>query len=196
MQVRLTLVSSGVTPAMRRGAFPAAPPDEVGLDEGMRGRAAALRPVLALSGEGTALVAPDIRAGQTAAALGLAAEPEHALRDQDFGTWSGRAIDEVGREDPQALAAWLTDPDIRPGGGESFSAVVQRVTSWLKGLRTSPGHMVAVTHAAVIRAAILAVIGAPPGCFARIDVAPLSLAELRGDGRRWMLRAMGVTADR
>jgi hypothetical protein len=52
------------------------------------------------------------------------------------------------------------------------------------------GATVAVTHPAVIRAAILTALGAPPACFSRIDVEPLGLAEFRGDGRRWMLRAM------
>ena len=55
------------------------------------------------------------------------------------------------------------------------------------------GIGVAVTHAAVIRAAILAVMGASAACFARIDVTPLSLTDLRSDGRRWTLRATGLT---
>jgi broad specificity phosphatase PhoE len=68
------------------------------------------------------------------------------------------------------------------------------VAGWLDDLRGEPGHTLAVTHAAVIRAAILAVIGAPAACFARIDVTPLGLTDLRGDGRRWTLRATGLTA--
>ena len=102
-------------------------------------------------------------------------------------------MDEVGQAEAQVLAAWLADPAAKPGGGESFTEVMDRVTGWLEGLRGQPGHTIAVTHAVVIRAAILAVIGAPAACFARIDVAPLSLTDLRGDGRRWMLRAMGLT---
>ena len=188
MQTRLTLVCSGVATASRRGAFPA--------DEALDGRAlaaaAALKPLLARADR--VLAGPERRARQTADALGLAAVPTETLRDQDFGRWAGKALDEVGRAESGALAAWLGDAKAAPGGGESFSAVMDRVAAWLEGLRGEPGHTVAVTHAAVIRAAILAVIGAPAGGFARIDVVPLGFTDLRGDGRRWMLRATGQTA--
>lgn len=187
MQARLTLVCGGVTPAARRGAFPA----DDALDDKTLAMAAKLKPLLARPDR--VLAGPERRASETAAALGLAAAPADALRDQDFGRWAGKGLDEVGQAEPQALAAWLADPAAVPGGGESFSMVMARVAAWLEGLRGEPGHTVAVTHAAVIRAAILAVIGAPPTCFARIDVAPLSLTDLRGDGRRWVLRATGLT---
>ena len=48
----------------------------------------------------------------------------------------------------------------------------------------------AVTHAAVIRAAIVHVIEAGPKSFWRIDVLPLSLTDLRTNGRRWVFRSM------
>ncbi|THF56709.1 histidine phosphatase family protein [Mesorhizobium composti] len=182
MRARLTLICSGVTPAARHGAFPA---DEA-LDDRMPGMTVALKPLLARADR--ILTGPELRARQTAEALGLVAAPSETLRDQDFGRWTGKDIAEVGQAEPQALAAWLGDPNAVPGDGESFSAVMGRVAGWLDDLRGAAGHTVAVTHAAVIRAAILAVIGAPAACFARIDVTPLSLTDLRGDGRRWTLR--------
>lgn len=187
MQARLTLVCSGLAAAARRGAFPAAGD---ALDDRALAQAAAARPLLAPAVR--ALSAPDLRARQTALAFGLAATEEDALRDQDFGRWAGRELDEVGGAEPQALAAWLSGPDAAPGGGEPFSAVAARAAAWLDSLRGVPGHTVAITHAAFVRAALLAVLGAPASCFARIDVAPLSLTDLRGDGRRWQLRATGV----
>lgn len=188
MHARLTLVCGGVTPAARRGAFPA----DDALDEKTLAKTATLKPLLARSDR--ALAAPERRARETAAALGLTAASAETLRDQDFGRWAGRGLDEVGQAEPQALAAWLADPTAAPGGGEPFSMVMDRVVAWLEGLCGEPGHTVAVTHAPVIRAAILAVIGAPPACFARIDVVPMSLTDLRGDGRRWVLRATGLAA--
>lgn len=188
MQARLTLVCSGTTQGGRHGAFPA---DE-GLDERMLGMAAASKPLLARADR--ILTGPELRARQTAEALGLAAAPSELLRDQDFGRWAGKDLAEVGQAEPHALAAWLGDPEALPGDGESFSAVMERVGGWLEHLRGETGHTLAVTHAAVIRAAILAVIGAPAACFARIDVTPLGLTDLRGDGRRWTLRATGLTA--
>ncbi|MBN9245683.1 MAG: histidine phosphatase family protein [Mesorhizobium sp.] len=188
MQTRLTLVCSGVTSAVRRGAFPV---DEA-LDAKASEAAAVLKPALARADR--VLAGPERRTLQTAAALMLEAVPAEALRDQDFGRWAGKSLDDVGQAEPQALAAWLVDPAARPGGGESFSEVTDRVAGWLERLRGEPGHTVAVTHAAVVRATILAVLGAPPACFARIDVTPFSFTDLRGDGRRWVLRATGLTA--
>ena len=52
-----------------------------------------------------------------------------------------------------------------------------------------------MTHAAVIRAAVLIVLDAPASAFWRIDVEPLSLTDLRFDGRRWALRALGLAVE-
>ena len=50
------------------------------------------------------------------------------------------------------------------------------------------GHTIAVTHAAVIRAAVVTALGAPAQSFWRIDIEPLSRIALRSDNRRWVLR--------
>jgi len=47
-----------------------------------------------------------------------------------------------------------------------------------------------VTHAAVIRAAVIHAIDAKPSSFWRIDVAPLCRVDLRSNGERWVLRAL------
>jgi len=59
---------------------------------------------------------------------------------------------------------------------------------------SAPGRTVAFTHAPVVRAAVLHAIGAPLGCARHIDVEPLSVTDFRSDGRRWVLRATGITA--
>ena len=48
-----------------------------------------------------------------------------------------------------------------------------------------------VTHATIIRAAIVQAIGAPPQSFWRIDIAPLSITRLSGDDGRWNLSSSG-----
>jgi broad specificity phosphatase PhoE len=62
--------------------------------------------------------------------------------------------------------------------------MVARVGAWLDGL--PPGRVVAITHAAVIKAAIVHAIRANPESFWRIDVPPLSRVELTGPV--WRLR--------
>jgi broad specificity phosphatase PhoE len=47
-----------------------------------------------------------------------------------------------------------------------------------------------VTHASVIRAAIVCALEAEPRSFWRIDIAPLSLTRLSGNHGRWTLVSM------
>ena len=58
---------------------------------------------------------------------------------------------------------------------------------WLKSLEGQPGHVLAVTHPFVIRAALLSVMALPMSMFYRIDVEPLSATELRFN-EVWRLR--------
>jgi broad specificity phosphatase PhoE len=66
-----------------------------------------------------------------------------------------------------------------------------RVRRWLDSLGTRRGRIVAVTHPAVIRAAILIALDAPPKSFWRIDVAPVSRTVMHLRGQAWTLRSTG-----
>jgi broad specificity phosphatase PhoE len=48
---------------------------------------------------------------------------------------------------------------------------------------------VAVTHPAIIRAAILIALDAPPKSFWRIDIAPASRTQMHFRGHAWTLRS-------
>ena len=133
------------------------------------------------------LCGPEARTRQTAALFADDALVETALRDCDFGRWQGLAIEEVQQAEPEALQAWLTDSTSAPHGGESVVQLCERVGQWLQSLEQSPGHVVAVTHPFVIRAALLHVMQCPPAMFNLIDVEPLSSTELRFN-RVWRLR--------
>ncbi|HEY4074701.1 MAG TPA: histidine phosphatase family protein [Herbaspirillum sp.] len=195
MPTRLLLISHAATAAMRSGRFPA--DDALNtLDERALIAAAALRRRLpAMEGEATAFCSPALCARETAQALGLAAQLSEPLADMDYGRWRGLRLAEVGAAEPAALAAWSSDPVAEPAphGGESFNAVLARVGAWLDMLGDadsavgSPvtGSVIAVTHAPVVRAAIVHAIGAVPQTFSRIEVAPLSVVELRHSKRGW-----------
>ena len=188
MLVRLTLICCGASAASRRGFFPS--------DEPLEPKAvtAAARLARLVDPADRFLTAPARRARQTAEALGLDAVETPALRDQHYGGWAGLAFEAVERVALEAAQGWLTDPDTSPPEGEPFSAVAARVSDLLDSLVAQPGHTVAITHATVDRAAILHVLQAPLAGFRHIDVEPLSLTDLRSDGRRWMLRSCGLTA--
>jgi broad specificity phosphatase PhoE len=128
-----------------------------------------------------------LRARQTAQALGFDAVAETALADCDFGRWRGRSLQDLQKSEPQAVAEWLQEPAASPHGGESVVALIGRVRGWLTGQAQSRGVTLAITHASVIRAAVVAAIEAEPRSFWRIDVAPLSMARLSGHAGRWNL---------
>ncbi|RNJ41667.1 histidine phosphatase family protein [Mesorhizobium erdmanii] len=188
MLVRLTMICNGATAATRRGSFPLDEP----LEPRSLTRAKAMRGTLRRADR--AWTAPALRARQTAEALSLEAAVEPLLADQDHGGWAGKSFEDVQAEQPGDIAAWLTDPDAAPHGGESLADVARRASGLMEKLMAEPGHTIALTHASVIRTAIVHVLGAPLAACWKIDIEPLSITDFRSDGRRWVLRACGVTS--
>jgi broad specificity phosphatase PhoE len=181
---RLLLVPHAATAATRAAAF--ARGDEP-LEAG--GRAAAARLADALPARCSVLAAPARACRETAEAAGLgpvALEP--ALADCDWGAWAGRTLADVAA----GLAAWRTDPAARPHGGESLVTLAARVGGWLDAQAALDGTAVAITHAAVVRAALVHALGAPFEAFWRIDAAPLSVTELHAPERRWRVARVNV----
>lgn len=179
--VRLTLVSHGMTDAMSAGRFPT--------DEALN--ALGHRQVQAGVELGTvdvALCGPEQRTRQTAELLGLSARTDSLLADLDCGAWRGNALDGVP---PADLAVWLTEPAKAPHGGESVVDLIGRVRGWLDSLGAQRGRLVAVTHPAVIRAAIVVALDAPPKSFWRTDIGPMSRTVMHFRGQAWTLRSTG-----
>ena len=182
MSLRLTLVSHAATQAMRQAAFP--------IDEPLEplGAAKAAGFAAGLGRVDTAWTSPALRAVQTAAALGLRATADPALADIDLRRWAGRSLAEIEAADPAGLRTWSADPTAAPHGGESVERLLQRATRWLEVRARDRGRVLAVTHAAFVRAVLVAVLGADAGAFWRIDVEPLCFVALQGRGGRWTIR--------
>lgn len=136
------------------------------------------------------LCGPELRTRQTAALFGDEPQVQPALADCDLGRWRGLSIDELLKTEPEQLQAWLDDPQATPHGGESVAQLCRRVGGWLASLEDRPGHLLAVTHPFVIRAALVSVLQCPAAMFNRIDIEPLSIVELRFNGV-WRLRTQG-----
>lgn len=184
MPTRLTLVAAAPTAANRAFAFPADEPAEP------KALASVSRLAERLPRSGRVLTSPVACARQTAEALGLEATTEPLLRDCDYGRWTGRTLAELEAEDPAAVAEWLTDPSAAPHGGESLAAVIARAAGFLETQAAAPGQVLAVTHPAIIRAAIVHVLAAPALSFWRIDIAPLSSTRFSGTHGRWNFTAL------
>ncbi|MGE5696563.1 MAG: histidine phosphatase family protein [Candidatus Sericytochromatia bacterium] len=177
--IRLTLVSHAMTDAMTAARFPDNEPlNGTGLQvSAMRFGATQL----------TAVSGPEQRCLQTAELLGLQPVVEPLLADLNCGRWRGETL---GALDPADVGAWLDDPASAPHGGESVAELIDRVAGWLSSLTTRPSRTVAVTHPAVVRAAILLALDAPPKSFWRIDIGPASRTEMHFRGAAWTLRLL------
>lgn len=185
LTVRVMLISPALNAALREARFDGdAPLDASGV---RRARAAAA----SVPAADRRVHGPDERCTGTAEALGLRSDPEPALRGWDLGHWSGQRLAEVGRDEPGAVSAWLSEPSAAPHGGESLLDLHARVGGWLDSLHregADGGSVLAVAEPAVVRAAIVHALGLPPQTFWRLDVAPLTLTELSGRAGRWNLR--------
>jgi broad specificity phosphatase PhoE len=118
-----------------------------------------------------------------------------ALAECEFGAWAGRALTDIDREEPATVAAWIADPDACPHGGESLRVFAARVAVWLDGQARLGGSAVAVTHAGVVKGAVVHALGAPLDAFWRIDVAPLSITELHAHDGRWTVTRVNCVSD-
>lgn len=177
--LRLTLVSHATTDATAAARFPA---DEPLNDMGRR----QAEGVAAQFGRGARhFTAPERRAHQTADLLGLDAATDPLLADLNCGRWQGSRLEDLPPDD---LTIWLTDPTSAPHGGESITDLMQRVGRWLNSLTQNASAAVAVTHPAVIRAAILLALDIPAKSFWRMDIAPVSRTALHHRGGCWTLR--------
>ena len=176
--VRLTLVSHAMTDAMSAGRFPV---DEPVNTLGHRQARAAT----GFGSDDRVLCGPEQRARQTAELLGLDAETDVRLADLDHGGWAGMTPAAL---DPVELAGWLIDPGYAPPGGESVVALLDRVGDWMESLCDDPARVVAVSHPAVLRAAVLIALEAPPKSFWRIDIEPVGRVVLHCRAGRWTLR--------
>jgi broad specificity phosphatase PhoE len=184
MSSRLIFIANASTPAVRAAAFPL----NEGIDE--FGRRDALVLAKEIRRDLIVLTSPAARAVETAAALGLDAKIDESLRDLDLGRWAGRALSDIAASEPSALESWLSDPTSSPHGGETVDGLFARIAIWLKDVLSRREHIIAVTHPAVARAAILAAIHAGPASFWHIDIAPLGVVELSSNGLRWTLRSI------
>ena len=184
MPTDLLFLCHAPTGATRLAAFPADDPiDTTGL-------AKAAFSATTLPRSSAACCAPSLAARQTASACRLDPTVEEAIRDCDFGRWAGRPLSDVARDEPEAFGVWMTDASAAPHGGETLSALVGRVGGWLDQRLHAKKTTIAVTHPAVIRAAVIHAVDWSPAAFWHLDVGPLSQTWLRTDGRRWTLRGL------
>jgi probable phosphoglycerate mutase len=156
-----------------------------GVSLGPRGHEQARRVAARLSTENVASVQSSAleRARQTAEPIaGCVArnvELNDGIMEVDFGAWSGRSFEDLER-DPR-WASWNKARAVsRPPGGETMLEAQARIVGAIERLESvyRDRAVVLVSHADVIKAALLYHLGLPIDAFARFDIDAASISTL------------------
>jgi broad specificity phosphatase PhoE len=181
--VRVVLLCHAVTEGIRLARF--------GGDDALTASGVADARELSVPRSERACCAPTEASRATVAHIGLDAVVDDRLAGCDYGRWTGRTLDEVLAVEPTAVGEWMADPGAAPHGGESLTALGDRVGRWLDDQHGDAHTVLAVADATVVRAAVVHAIDAEPRSMWRIDVAPLTRTVLSGEPGRWSLRELG-----
>lgn len=192
MTIRISLLCLPATAGLRAGRFPADEPLDAEQTDGLATLAASA--AFAFAPPDQVLCSPMRCARDTVHALGFEANTETALREVDYGRWAGLSLKEVGVAEPDALAAWLSDPSAAAHGGESLRVLLARVAHWAADYPWAPGHTLVMTHASVIKAFIVELLKAPEQAYRQLDIAPLTLTTVSVHQGQWRLASAGVPA--
>jgi broad specificity phosphatase PhoE len=156
-----------------------------GVSLGPRGHEQARRVAARLSTENVASVQSSAleRARQTAepiaGCVARTVELNDGIMEVDFGAWSGRSFEDLER-DPR-WASWNKARAVsRPPGGETMLEAQARIVGAIERLESvyRDRAVVLVSHADVIKAALLYHLGLPIDAFARFDIDAASISTL------------------
>lgn len=148
---------------------------------------ARVRQLAATIGRADRIFTSDRRRARQAArplarAVGARVEVTPALREIDYGRWTGSTWADVQRRDPEAharyMAAWQTTA---MPGGESHADLQGRVSRWWRSLRLT-GPIVVVGHTGSLRALAAEILGWGPEDAMGVVLARGHYAVLDADG--------------
>ncbi|HVX91819.1 MAG TPA: histidine phosphatase family protein [Xanthobacteraceae bacterium] len=162
-----------------------------GVELSQAGRRQARRIARQLAGERITAVqsSPQARTLQTAqpiaARVGCPIDVAQAIDEIDAGAWTGQSFADLAR-DPQWTRWNRARGSARPPRGESMRELQIRVARHMNNVAAAApdGRVVMVTHAEVIRAAVLHVLRLPLDDFHRVEIAPASISTIAVEGNR------------
>jgi broad specificity phosphatase PhoE len=174
----------GLVDAVLVGRMPGAELDE-------RGRAEARRIAGVLAARDITAIqsSPQTRARETAHPVaveaGLPIEIAEAVNEIDVGDWTGRPFSAL-EQDPLWQLWNRARGTTRPPRGETMQELQMRVVRHLYRISSErPGaRIVVVSHAEVIRAALLHALNMPLDDFWRLEIAPASVSTVVIEGDR------------
>jgi probable phosphoglycerate mutase len=171
----------------------------VALNAEGRRQGAALAAALAPLAPARIVSSPQRRTCETAALCARSAQTlaviDPRLDEMDFGAWTGQRFSDL-HDDPD----WRAWNDRRGGArtpsGETMRAAARRAIASLDehlGIAT-PGPIIAVSHAEVIRAVVLLSLRIPFDEWWRLRIDPASICLLDGEARPFAVRAVNLRA--
>lgn len=125
-----------------------------------------------------------------AEACGVSLHVEEAINEIDFGAWSGGRISDL--DERPAFARWNAGRDQACcEGGESMVEVQARVLRWMERIVASGATAVAaVSHADVIKAAVMVTLGLSSRAHDRLEISPGSITCVAGSA--WGYRLISL----
>ena len=131
------------------------------------------------------IASPLNRTRQTAEAIarttGLEIIFDEAWYELSFGSWDGKAIEEVREEEPDNYQAWINSSSYAPpGGGESYDDASIRIEEALEKLVAEyPGKkIIVVTHNGIVKTAAKLAVGGPNDAVFHMDATPCSISSI------------------
>lgn len=112
-----------------------------------------------------------------AAVLGVPLSVDEALAEVDFGVLEGLTFAEISARWPDEVERWLGSADVAPPGGESLSALRERV---LRARDRVPAGALVVTHATPIQVMVGDALGLDPVAALRLRVDPGGVSRVDG----------------
>ena len=109
------------------------------------------------------------------------------FKEVGFGEWEGKSSGEILADNPDIIKNFYHDPIThKPAGAEALDQFQLRVQSAIEYLleKYKGLNVLVVAHAGVIRAAITAMIQAPPASMYRISVDNAAIVRIKDDGIR------------
>jgi len=120
--------------------------------------------------------------------LNVPVETDERLIEIAHGSWEGRYRDEIARDDAARYRLWREEPArVLFEGGESLAQVLERWRAFANDLLREPRPTLVTTHDAVIRCALVDLMGRPLRDFWNVRVENGAFARLANDGARLTL---------
>jgi len=162
-------------------------------DLGQRQAEAAARHLAGIEGGVEAVIASPLkRAQQTAAAFGLPVETDDRWVELSYGVYEGVPHADVPSE---VWQTWRNDFSYVPEGGESLSALDERVREACEGLveRAARENVVVVSHVSPMKSAVAWTLGVDIGISWNCHLDHASICRIEIRGRRPVLAAFNET---